>query len=313
MSGLSAANAALYRDWQRARAARGHRPLPRNEYALMSLERHAGGRPLTGLGRADVLAWAGSMDGMAPSARATYWSSARAFYNWAASEEEGILARSPMHGMTQPKNPPRPVPIPAEDDVRQLIASTESDRTPKGRRDTAMIRVMADTGGPRASELAGMLLAGRPHPPGTPAGLGIDLARDRITVIGKGGKIRTWPISARTATSIARWVRARDGLRDAGRHARAWNSFYTRDVPMSRSGVLQMLQDRCAAAGVPAVHPHQLRHLSYHWFLRAGGRLNDAMMLYGWDDEQMPRRYAASLAAERAIEAGNVLAIGDRW
>jgi integrase/recombinase XerC len=313
VSRLSAANAALYRDWQRARAARGYPPLPRNEYALISLQEHAGGRALTGLARADVLAWAGSMDAAAPATRATYWSSARAFYNWAASEEEGILQRSPMHGMTQPKNPPRPVPIPAEDHVRQLIAVTEADRTPKGRRDTAMIRVMVDTGGPRASEVAGMLLSGRPSPPGTPGGLGIDLAHDRITVLGKGGKIRTWPISAKTGASIARWVRVRDGLRGADKHARAWHTFGSRDAPLSRSGVLQMLEDRCAAAGVPAVHPHQLRHLSYHWFLKAGGRLNDAMMLYGWDDDQMPRRYAASLAAERAIEAGNMLAIGDRW
>lgn len=313
MSGLSAANAALYRDWQRARAGQGHKPLPRHEYALASLEQHAGGAPLAGLTRAHVLEWIGSMDGAAPSTRASYFSSARAFYNWAASEEEAILARSPMHGMSMPKNPERPVPIPAEDHVRRLLAATEADRTPRGRRDAAMIRVLADTGGPRASELAGMLITGRPHPAGTPAGLGIDLARDRVTVMGKGGKIRTWPIAARTATSVARWLRARDGLPGACEHSRAWHTFRSHGAPLTRSGVLQMLADRCEAAGVPAVHPHQLRHFSYHHFLARGGRLNDAMMLYGWDDEQMPRRYAASLATERAIEAGNVLAIGDQW
>jgi site-specific recombinase XerD len=310
VSGLSAANAALYRDWQRARAGQGHRPLPRNEYALASLQDHAGGRVLTGLSRADILEWIASMDGAATSTRKTYWSSARAFYNWAASEEEAVIARSPMHGMKEPKDPLRPVPVPREDDVRRLLEQTEKDRTPMGRRDAAMLRVLCDTGGPRASELAGIVILGRP---GAPAGLGIDLARDCVTVTGKGGKTRTWPIAARTATAAARWVRVRDGLPLADKHPRLWHTFRSQHLPLTRSGVQQVLERRCEAAGVPALHPHQLRHFSYHWFLKRGGRLNDAMLLYGWDDDQMPRRYAAELAAERAIEAGNVLAIGDMW
>lgn len=313
MSGLSKANAALYRDWQRARSGQGHKELPRNAYALASLQDHADGRVLTGLGRDDVLEWIASLDGMAPSSRASYWSSARAFFNWAASEEEAIIGKSPMRGMKEPKNPDRQVPIPREEHIRHLIGLTEQDRSPMGRRDAAMLRLLCDTGGPRASELAGILMAGRPHPAGTPDGLGIDLQHDRVTVIGKGGKIRTWPIAARTATAVARWVRVRDGLPLADKHSRLWHTFRSQHLPLTRSGVQQMLGRRCEGAAVPALHPHQLRHFSYHHFLLRGGRLNDAMMLYGWDDDQMPRRYAAALAAERAIEAGNVLAIGDQW
>lgn len=311
---LSTVNARLYRDWQRARAGEGFADLPRNRTALESLEASADGRPLDQLTRDDILNWVGGMDGIATSSRLTYWSSARAFYNWASSAEEGIIERSPMDKMKAPKDPPRPVPIPHEDHVRALIAAAEKDRTPMGTRDAAMIRLLADTGGPRASELAGLLIAGRPHPQGTAPGLGVDLDHDTVTVAGKGGKIRTWPMSARTGKAAARWLRLRDRTPKADRHARLWLPFSGPvERPVTYSGVEAMLERRCAAAGIPAMHPHQLRHFSYHHFLLAGGQLNDAKMLYGWDDDQMPARYARQLAGARAVKAGHALAIGDQW
>jgi site-specific recombinase XerC len=176
-----------------------------------------------------------------------------------------------------------------------------------------MFRIMFDTGGPRASEVAGILITGRPHPAGTPAGLGIDLSQDRVTVIGKGGKTRTWPIAAKTATAAARWLRVRDGLRLADKHSRLWHTFRSQQLPLTREGVFDIMERRCDQANIPRMHPHQARHFSYHHFLKRGGRLNDAMMLYGWDDDQMPRIYAAALESERAIESGCALAIGDQW
>lgn len=303
-------NEALYRDWQRARAAEGYADLPRNRQALRSLEAHAGGRPLDGLGRADVQGWLGSLDWMAPSSRASYFSSARAFFNWAASEEEAVIGRSPMAGMRAPKDPLPPAPIPEEADVRLLIAVTERDRTPMGTRDAAMIRLMADTGGPRASELAGLLIAGRD---GVPDKVGLDLDRDWCGTVGKGGAHRQWPIAAKTGRACARWVRARARLPQAAGHARLWVGFRIDSRPVTRSGVGSMLERRCAEAGIKPVHPHQLRHLAYHAFLLAGGREGDAMLLFGWQDDAMPRRYARELAAGRALQAGQALAIGDRW
>jgi site-specific recombinase XerC len=307
-------NEALYRSWQRKRKAGGYAELPRNRQALERLDRHCGGRPLTELGRGDLLGFVGDgLADMSESGRATYFSSCRAFYNWAASDEEGLLDKSPMRGMAQPKVSKRPTPVPGRDHIAALLASVERDRTPMGRRDTAMIRLMLDTGGPRASEVATMLIAGRPHPAGTPRGLGIDLARDTVTVAGKGGKVRTWPIAAKTASAAERWLRARDATAAGRAHARLWTTFRSTQRPLTYSGVEGILQRRCEAAGVAHLHPHQLRHYSYHWFLKAGGQRLDAMQLYGWDDEAMPRHYAAALAEERSIEAGHALAIGDQW
>jgi site-specific recombinase XerD len=301
-------NEALYRSWQRKRKGEGFAELPRNRQALASLERHCG-KALTAVTRDDILAWAGEgLEGMAESSRATYWSSARAFYNWASSPEEEVIARSPMDRMRQPKISAVPVAVPPEDLVRQLITATERDRSPIGRRDAAMLRLMCDTGGPRATEVATMRIAG------DPGSLGLDLGRDTVTVTGKGGKVRTWPIAARTASSAERWLRCRAGLPAAARHDGAlWVTFRSTGRPLTRSGVGDILERRCDAAGIARLHPHQLRHFSYHHFLKRGGRLNDAMLLYGWDDDTMPRRYAAALAQERSIEAGHALAIGDQW
>lgn len=310
MSGLTPANAALYRDWQRARAARGHAELPRHAYAVISLQDACGGRSLAVLGRDDILGWVGGLSGVATGTRASYWSSARAFYNWASSEEEQVIGRNPMRGMREPKNPEVPVPVPALDTVRKLLAAADADRSPMGRRDAALLRIMCDTGGPRASEAAGLFIAGRP---GTPAGLGIDLARDTVTAVGKGDRIRSWPVSAKTGTAVARWVRVRDGLRLADRHPRLWHTFRSQQLPLTRSGVADIIERRCEAAGTERLHPHQLRHFAYHHFLLAGGRENDAMILFGWTDDQMPRRYARALAADRALKTGHSLAIGDQW
>lgn len=307
---LTPANAALYRDWQRARKGAGHAELPRNAQALARLQDHHRGATLTGLSRADVLDWLAAMDDVAPATRRTYFSSARAFYNWCASEEERIIERSPMHGMKEPKAPDRPVPIPAPDDVRALIGAAERDRTPMGRRDAALIRIMCDTGGPRASEAAGILIAGRP---GVPPGHGLDLARDHVTLTGKGGLVRTWPVAAKTAAAASRWIRDRDRLRLADKHPRLWHTFRSQQLPLTRSGVADIIERRCEQAGIPRLHPHQLRHFAYHHFLLAGGRENDAMVLFGWSDDQMPRHYARALAADRALQAGNALAIGDQW
>jgi site-specific recombinase XerD len=313
MGELTQPNAELYRDWQRKRAGEGYKELPRNEFALKSLQEHAGGRVLTALTRADIQEWVAALGGMAPSSRASYWSAARAFYNWASSEEEEIIGRSPMARMKEPKNPDRPVPVPSLDAVRLLVGETEKDRSPMGRRDTALIRVLCDTGGPRAAEAAGLLISGRRHPAGTPEGLGVDLTRDSVTAEGKGGHVRTWPISKRTATAVTRWMRVRDTLRLSHTHSRLWHTFHCKNVPLTVSGVESILRKRCDAAGTPRLHPHQLRHFAYHQFLLAGGRENDAMILFGWKNDQMPRRYARALAAERALQAGNTLAIGDNW
>jgi integrase/recombinase XerC len=62
---------------------------------------------------------------------------------------------------------------------------------------------------------------------------------------------------------------------------------------------------------VPDVHAHRWRHSFAHEWKRAGGDTGDLMLLLGWASEDMPRRYGASAAAERAQETQVRLGIGD--
>jgi integrase len=55
-------------------------------------------------------------------------------------------------------------------------------------------------------------------------------------------------------------------------------------------------------AGLPGLHPHQLRHTFAHAWLAQGGGETDLMRLAGWKSRQMLGRYGASAADARARE-----------
>lgn len=214
------------------------------------------------------------------------------FFKWAEAEDEAVNV---MVGMTPPQVPENPPPVLSIDDLR-LMLKTCSGSSFVDRRDTALIRLFADTGA-RLSEISNL------------ANDDLDLPGRLVRVVGKGSRERFVPVGAKTVAALDRYRRAR------ARHRLAdvrelWLG--ERSGAMSSSGVYQALRRRAVSVGIVGFHPHQLRHTFAHQWLADGGTEGDLMMLAGWRSPSMLRRYGASAAAMRARAAHAKLGLGDQ-
>jgi site-specific recombinase XerD len=235
---------------------------------------------------------------MAKDSVVSYFGSARRFFNWAADEE--LIAASPMTGMECPPPSGRPLSIPEADLVRAMIASCQ----PKGRRpsffdrrDEFMLRLFAETGGPRCSEVANLPVDG-----------GLDMRHDLVTIHGKGGKWRRIAMSAATAQAGSRYLRLRAGHPDAETLP---DVFLGLRGPLSADGVYKVVRRRAKQAGGD-VHPHQLRHFAADAAKADEMTDGDLMELFGWSTTKMLHRYGREHAASRALAASRRHAIGNR-
>lgn len=207
---------------------------------------------------------------------------------------EGDLETSPMDGMRPPQLPEQPVEVIRPEHLVRLLRTCEG-RDFTSRRDTAIILLLVDTGMRRA-ECVGMTLDD------------VDLDQRIVWVLGKGRRPRALPIGRKTAQALDRYLRVREGHRLA-HVVQVWVG---RNGPMTPSGIYQVVHDRARAAGLPAMHPHQLRHAFATSWLAEGGNENELMLVAGWKSRTMIDRYTRATAVERARASHARLSPGDR-
>jgi len=105
----------------------------------------------------------------------------------------------------------------------------------------------------------------------------IDLDQRIVWVLGKGRRPRALPIGRKTAQALDRYLRVREGHR-LTHLPQVWVG---PNGPMTPSGIYQVVHDRARAAGLPAMHPHQLRHAFATSWLAEGGNENELMLAAG--------------------------------
>lgn len=210
--------------------------------------------------------------------------------------DEGELSSHPMAKMGPPAVPVKDVPILDGAQIKTLLAEC-SGTTFTDRRDFAILRLFLDTG-MRLNEMAHLRIGD------------LDLRTNTVFIeMGKGRKPRTSAFGDRTAQALERYLR----LRTKHRLAASDRLWLAPRGALTDGGIGQMVRARARAAGIGHVHPHQLRHTAAHHAASAGLQETDMMRLFGWRSSEMPKRYGASAAAERALEAYKRLGIGDRF
>jgi site-specific recombinase XerD len=233
--------------------------------------------------------------GGSPATAMVRYKSLQQFFRHCVEEEE--LEVSPMAGMRAPKVEADPVPV-VDDDVLKRLLKARAGTTLNDRRDTAILRVFMDTGC-RLSEVTDLRQGD------------VDNSLQKLTVRGKGNRVRVVQFGAKTSAAIDKYLRQveREWPERVGEEQWLWVG---RQGRMSTSGITNVLHRMCDDAKVPRLHWHQMRHTMAHTWLAAGGTEGDLMSQAGWQSRSMLDRYAKSAQVERAHQAAKRMSLGDR-
>jgi site-specific recombinase XerD len=239
-----------------------------------------------------------------PVSAAVHFRNLRVFFGWLAREEERSNP-NPMDRIEGPKVSKKAKSFFSDDELARLLKTCPGSSF-ADRRDTAIIRVLIDTG-LRVSGLANLR-----YDPDDESHNDVFLTQRKLRIRLKGGD-ETWvPIGKKAAAAMDRYIRVR------ARHAQASSPWLWLGVQghntahMTDSGIRDMVGRRGGQAGIQNVHPHRFRRSFADKWLEAGGSTDDLMHITGWKTYDMVREYTEARGIARAHQAYARLSPGDR-
>ncbi|MBV9448767.1 MAG: tyrosine-type recombinase/integrase [Streptosporangiaceae bacterium] len=235
---------------------------------------------------------------------AVHFRNLRVFFGWLASEGERTNP-NPMSRVEGPKVTKKAKEFFTDDELARLL-KTCNGMSFADRRDTAILRVLIDTG-LRVSGLAGLR-----YDQDDESRNDVFLTKRRLRIRLKGGD-ETWvPIGKKTASALDRYIRARS---KHGESSSPWLWLGVQGhntAHMTDSGIRDMVARRGEQAGIQNVHPHRFRRSFADKWLAAGGSTDDLMHITGWKTYDMVREYTEARGIARAHDAHARLSPGDR-
>jgi integrase/recombinase XerD len=223
-------------------------------------------RQIEKLERTDLREWIASMSrrGQAPATVSRAVSAARGFFRFLMLD--GHIKRHPAEDIHTPQNNSRLPQFLSEEEMERLLLAPDIN-TDIGVRDRAMLEVLY-AAGLRVSEMCSLKTSD------------IDIDTALLTCHGKGSKQRRVPIGK----SAVHWVQRYQAIRKQFGHEARPELFMHRGQQITRQAVWSMLKTYAAAAGVPDISPHTLRHSFGTHLMQHGADSRSVQALLGHAD-----------------------------
>lgn len=193
----------------------------------------------------------------------------RRYFGWA--RRVGLIERDPTLTLSAPRGEARLPRILRDDEIDHLVSgaglATAHDDDERRARDDAVVEILYGSG-VRVSELCGLTTAD------------VDLARRRLTVMGKGSKQRVVPLSAPAVAALETWLSLRSAPGPATFRGAEPLFRNQRGRPLGPRDVRRILDRRSVAP----THPHALRHTFATHLLDGGADLRAVQELLGHAD-----------------------------
>jgi len=189
----------------------------------------------------------------------------------------GQLAKSPLEGLANPKQPktnPRSLNV---DQAFALMDARQGLGDPEQARDKALAEVLYGSG-LRVSEALGLTLND------------VDVGSGMARVTGKGGKQRLAPLSDTARQALADYMALRHAF--APQPSEQALFLGQRGGPLQRRQAGRILEALSLAAGLPTrVNPHALRHSFASHMLQSGADMRAVQELLGHSRLSTTQRY----------------------